>query len=429
MPLQSPLDDQIAAISARDGVERRFSIVEPPRASNAFQCACRVLGACYDDVRGHRVLWRPVVELVAADERTTFAHDGDGDRLHAIGEAVADRVSAAVTQARRDDSDPRGLTGRAKPPWRQRRNPVRAPTSESSLKDRQNNPPICVVGGVAVWSRKCGRCQVRCRCKRRRFAVEVRRFGAAGNDGSVSGRGWAGRQEVRHSVAAPVGAVRRWSVMGGAGLRGARTERWCAGGVDATGLAGGEMSEDPLDELRSVDARDDAQRAATHTTVFDVDVEDALEALHPAHGGWRRMGFAGGWVSTVGDDVVAVFEVRGEHAMVSGEMSAGAWYEGSEAGDKVHRVEHDMSRPVMEGVLEPIHDLRAVIDREAFVRDCWAGDVAATSSRTSTSARPTRAKRPQRRPTTQSPRRFRPPCCESSPAWGWASFSAWCREP
>ena len=30
----------------------------------------------------------------------------------------------------------------------------------------------------------------------------------------------------------------------------------------------------------------------------------------------------------------------------------------------------------MEGVLEPIHDLSAVIDREASVRDGWAGDVA-----------------------------------------------------
>ena len=68
-------------------------------------------------------------------------------------------------------------------------------------------------------------------------------------------------------------------------------------------------------------------------------------------------------------------------------MGAGAWhrasslrerhFRGGEAGDKVHRVEHGMSPPVMEGVLEPIHDLPAVIDREAFVRDCWAGDVAA----------------------------------------------------
>ena len=34
-----------------------------------------------------------------------------------------------------------------------------------------------------------------------------------------------------------------------------------------------------------------------------------------------------------GDDVMAVFEVRGEHAVVSGEMGAGARHEGGEAGD------------------------------------------------------------------------------------------------
>ena len=39
--------------------------------------------------------------------------------------------------------------------------------------------------------------------------------------------------------------------MGGAGLRGAHTERRCAEVVDGAGLAGGEMSEDPLDDLAS----------------------------------------------------------------------------------------------------------------------------------------------------------------------------------
>ena len=41
------------------------------------------------------------------------------------------------------------------------------------------------------------------------------------------------------------------------------------------------------------------------------------------------MGFAGGSMNTVGDDVVAVYEVRGEHAVVSGEMGAGAWHRAS----------------------------------------------------------------------------------------------------
>ena len=81
--------------------------------------------------------------------------------------------------------------------------------------------------------------------------------------------------------------------MGGAGLRGARTEWRCAGVVDAAAVASGEMNEDPLDDLGSVDARGDAQRAATHTTVFKFDVEHALEPSHPAHGRRRRMGFAG----------------------------------------------------------------------------------------------------------------------------------------
>ena len=158
-----------------------------------------------------------------------------------------------------------------------------------------------------------------------------------------------------------------------------RTQRRCAGVVvDGGGVARGEMGEDLVDDLGRFDAGDDAQRTATHATVFDVDVEDALEPLAPAHGrGTICMGLAGGSMGRVGDDAVAVFAVRGEHAVVWGEMGAGARHEGGEAGDKVDGVEHDMSGAVIEGVLESIHDLRAVIDREAFVREGRAGDVAA----------------------------------------------------
>ena len=97
------------------------------------------------------------------------------------------------------------------------------------------------------------------------------------------------------------------------------------------------------------------------------------------------MRLAGGLVDRVGADAVAVLEVRGEHAVVSGEMGAGAWNEGGEAGDaksaglpictaggcpegvrhtdvphEFDGVEHDMSGAVTEGVLESIHDLPAV---------------------------------------------------------------------
>ena len=111
------------------------------------------------------------------------------------------------------------------------------------------------------------------------------------------------------------------------GLRCGHTGWRSAGVVDVVSLAGGEMREDPLDELGCLDTRDDAQRTATHITAIDVDVdvdvEDSLEPLHPAHGERKCTGFAGGWMSTVGDDAVAVLEVRGEHAMVSSEMGTG----------------------------------------------------------------------------------------------------------
>ena len=75
-----------------------------------------------------------------------------------------------------------------------------------------------------------------------------------------------GAQEARRNGAvvhrrAQSGQGRRW---GGRGLGLRRMERRCAGVVDAAGVAGGEMGEDCLDDLGRVDARDDAQRAATH---------------------------------------------------------------------------------------------------------------------------------------------------------------------
>ena len=179
-----------------------------------------------------------------------------------------------------------------------------------------------------------------------RGAQESRRNGAVVHRRAQSGqrRGWGGREF-------------------GSG----RTQRRCAGVVAAGGVARSEMGEDSLDDLGSLDARDGTQCAATHATVFDVDVEDSLEPLHPTHGrGTRRMRLAGGLMGRAGDDTAAMFEVRGEHAVVSGEMGAGAWhrassrrerhFRGGEAGDKVDGVEYDMSGPVTEGVLESVQE-------------------------------------------------------------------------
>ena len=155
------------------------------------------------------------------------------------------------------------------------------------------------------------------------------RFGAGNHESMSRRRGGprgAGSEAQRGGVAARAqsGWGRGW---GGREFGCGRTQRRCAGVIDAAGLAHGEMGEDCLDDRAALqgrlDARDDAQCAATHATVFDVDVEDSL-VPHEFDG-----------------------------------------------------VEHDMSGPVTEGVLESIHDLPAVIAREAFVRDRWAGDGAA----------------------------------------------------
>ena len=118
--------------------------------------------------------------------------------------------------------------------------------------------------------------------------------------------------------------------MGGTGLRGAHTERRCAGVVDAVGLAGGEMSEAPLDDLasslrerhfRGASMQAMTRNVAPHTAQCSMSMwKTRSRRCIQLMGGRRRVGFAGGWMSPVGDDVVAVIEVRGEHAVVSGEM-------------------------------------------------------------------------------------------------------------
>ena len=65
-------------------MEHRFSMVEPPREPNALQCTCRILDPCYDDPRGDRVLWRPVVGPASSAERVRVAlraHDSDIDAV------------------------------------------------------------------------------------------------------------------------------------------------------------------------------------------------------------------------------------------------------------------------------------------------------------------------------------------------------------
>ena len=67
--------------------------------------------------------------------------------------------------------------------------------------------------------------------------------------------------------------------MGGAGLRGAHTERRCAGVVGGAGLAGGEMSEDPLDDLASSLRERHFRGAASRGTGIRLTAEEVAELV------------------------------------------------------------------------------------------------------------------------------------------------------
>ena len=62
---------------------------------------------------------------------------------------------------------------------------------------------------------------------------------------------------------------------------------------------GGEMGEISLDEIGGLDVCNDGQRPATHGTVLDIDMEDSLEPLHPAHGRSGQMRVACALMSDV----------------------------------------------------------------------------------------------------------------------------------
>ena len=128
------LDDQLRVVAARESVPHRCPLAEPPPDPNAIQCGHRLLGPLYDGAIGHRVVWRAMVDpasgtehvrielrsgvsdveavaieidricvgLIVAGARTSFAHEGDSQRLGEIGEAVSEVARNAITQSRVD---------------------------------------------------------------------------------------------------------------------------------------------------------------------------------------------------------------------------------------------------------------------------------------------------------------------------------------
>ena len=78
------------------------------------------------------------------------------------------------------------------------------------------------------------------------------------------------------------------------------------------------MTQNLRNQGRILDAGDDPEFAAAFGTGLDVDRKDALEALHPAHGGRRLVGVDA--PGSLRHDAFAVFEVGREDPVKSGQV-------------------------------------------------------------------------------------------------------------
>ena len=107
-----------------------------------------------------------------------------------------------------------------------------------------------------------------------------------------------------------------------------------------------DMTQDLADQLRVLDASDNPQLTATTRAGLDVDREYTLEPLHPAHRGTGldliRGVSALGRGRRSGDDVIAMFGIRGEQAVIAQQMHARARHQGGETRDKVQRLEQQV---------------------------------------------------------------------------------------
>jgi hypothetical protein len=110
-----------------------------------------------------------------------------------------------------------------------------------------------------------------------------------------------------------------------------------------------EVGEYLMDDVGVVDSGDDLHRALAVGAGLDVDVEYALQALRPGHGG---AGFGGGFcfggagtlaVAALSlRDVGALMMVRGKDAVIAREVDTGVGHQGGESGDEVERLEKEM---------------------------------------------------------------------------------------
>ena len=117
------------------------------------------------------------------------------------------------------------------------------------------------------------------------------------------------------------------------------------------------MVEELLDLHGIFNAGDDPDVPAAFSTRFDIDMEDALQALRPAHGkrAVRRMFW---FIRPLGLGVLAplrgchhgtVLAVGGKHAVEAGQVDARPGHQGRQLGDELQRLKDDVGGPVPVG--------------------------------------------------------------------------------
>jgi hypothetical protein len=148
-----------------------------------------------------------------------------------------------------------------------------------------------------------------------------------------------------------------------------------------------QVGEYLFDDHWVFDAGDDFHRPAAVVTGFDVDVEDMLQALRPAHGrvsrGGRPVRFLGclgncslrGSSSCIHAVVVRApaalarcylrtqVAVRCKHAVITREVHARRGHQGGQAGDEVQGLEEDVGGAVAVRGLELVSDVSAGVSR------------------------------------------------------------------
>ena len=116
------------------------------------------------------------------------------------------------------------------------------------------------------------------------------------------------------------------------------------------------MGEDLPDDLRVLDARDDAHRPTAGRAGLDIDPKDPLEALCPSHRGaafnWRSLlqicaaGMPAAPAPPRQSHPRAVVAARREYTVEARQVDPQWRHQRRQAGDAVQRLENDVRRAV-----------------------------------------------------------------------------------